>query len=70
MQSQPPKSPYQGDFEGFERDRVIDKCQLISIIHHSYRFSVVGFSLLADVRCLINIPITGTTSKAIRRMIR
>ena len=34
MQSQPPKSPLSGDFEGFERVRVIDKCQLISIIHH------------------------------------
>ena len=31
MQSQPLNPPYQGDFE---QDRVIDKCQLISIIHH------------------------------------
>ncbi len=35
MQSQPPKSPLSGDFE---QDRVIDKCQLISIIHHSFLF--------------------------------
>ena len=31
MQSQPLNPPYQGDFE---KDRVIDKGQLISIIHH------------------------------------
>ena len=37
MQSQPPFiPPYQGgrDFESFEKGRIIDKCQLISIIHH------------------------------------
>ena len=37
MQSQPPKSPLSGDFEDFGKDRVIDKGQLISIIHHSFR---------------------------------
>ena len=31
MQSQPPKSPLSGELE---KDRVIDKGQLISIIHH------------------------------------
>ena len=33
----PLNPPYQGDFEGFEGDGVIDKCQLISIIHQSFR---------------------------------
>ena len=30
-------APYQEDFEDLDGDGVIDKCQLISIIHQSFR---------------------------------